>query len=194
MRWPSLLLVLSFGLFGLGSQAAATEVAGVNFADRITLGDSELMLNGAGMRNRLMFKVYAIGLYLPQKSDTVSSALASKGPRRIQIVTLREISGEQLADALIEFLHKNLSKDELRKLDTRIETLRSTMLKFSASPEKTRIQLDYLPDTGTRLIVNNSQHGKDIPGEDFFNALMRVWLGEHVAQESLREALLGRKD
>lgn len=190
-RWRVLLLQIA--LLGLSASANAAEIAGVSFDDKVKLGDSELVLNGAGMRNKLMFKVYAMGLYLPQRADTSSDVLISTGPRRIQIVTLREISGEQLAEALMEFLHLNLSAAELEKLNPRIETLRSTMLSIGKSPERTRIRLDYLPASGTRLTVGGEQKGTDIPGEDFFTALLKVWFGKHVAQESLRDALLGRK-
>ncbi|MDP5238078.1 chalcone isomerase family protein [Uliginosibacterium sp. 31-16] len=186
-------LLLQITLFGLSASALAMDVAGVSFEEKTRLGDSELVLNGAGMRNKLVFKAYAMGLYLPQKIDTAAGVLASKGPRRIQLVTLRDLTAEQLADALIEFVHKNHSAAELEKLNPRIETLRGIMLGIGKAPEKTRIRLDYFPASGTRVYVGNEQKGADIPGEDFYAALLKIWLGEHVPQESLRDALLGRK-
>ena len=192
MRWQALLL--SFALLGLGAHANATEVEGINFADRITLGDSELVLNGAGVRVKMLFKVYALGLYLPQKSSTAGQVLASKGPRRIQIITLRTLTAEQLAEALVEFMRKNQGVAELAALQPRIDTLRSTMMSIGKVPAKTRIRLDYLPASGTRVFVDDEQKGADIPGEDFYLGLLRIWLGEHVPQASLREALLGNKE
>ena len=47
--------------------AMAAEVAGVKLDDSISLGGKTLVLNGAGVRTRAVFKVYAMGLYLTKK-------------------------------------------------------------------------------------------------------------------------------
>jgi hypothetical protein len=54
------------------------------------------------------------------------------------------------------------------------------------------VHLDFLPETGTRLTLGGKQQGKDIPGEDFFNALLRIWLGDKPIQNNLKDALLGK--
>jgi len=48
--------------------AAAVEVAGVKFDDKTRVGPGELVVNGAGLRKKAVFKVYAMALYLPEKS------------------------------------------------------------------------------------------------------------------------------
>ena len=50
-----LLFLIVFSAFG-------AEVAGVILPDT----DNQLVLNGAGLRKRAFFQVYAIGLYLPE--------------------------------------------------------------------------------------------------------------------------------
>ncbi|MEC5399751.1 chalcone isomerase family protein [Uliginosibacterium sp. H1] len=190
LRASSVLLVAIAILLVQNSQA--TEVGGVKLDDKVSVAGQELVLNGAGLRTRLMFKVYVIGLYLPVKTDSASTALAGNPPRRVQIVTLRELSGEQLADSLVESLQKNLSKPELEALGSRIESFRKTMLAVGKAPEKTVIRLDYLPERGTRLTVAETQRGEDIPGAEFYQALLRIWLGAQPAQEDLRAALLGK--
>lgn len=185
-------LVLAVSLFWASAASQAAEVAGVHFDDKTSLAGQELRLNGAGLRSRLMFKVYAMGLYLPQAAEQASTALAQKGPKRVQIVTLRELSAEQLADALVDGIKKNHNKAEQDKLAGRIEALRTTMLSIGKVAEKTRIRLDYLPASGTRIWVGNEQRGADIPGEDFQAALLRIWIGEQAAQDSLRAQLLGQ--
>ncbi|MDQ8024058.1 MAG: chalcone isomerase family protein [Moraxellaceae bacterium] len=190
LRAASVLLVAAAVLAMQVSQAA--EVAGVKLDDKASVAGQELVLNGAGLRTRLMFKVYVIGLYLPAKTDSTSTALAGAPPRRVQIVTLRELSGEQLADSLVEGLQKNLSRPELDALGSRIENFRKTMLAVGKAPERTVIRLDYLPDRGTRLTVADTQRGEDIPGAEFYQALLRIWLGAEPAQADLRAALLGK--
>jgi hypothetical protein len=171
---------------------AAIDVAGVKFDDTARVGAGETALNGAGMRNRAFFKVYALGLYLPQKVSSSADALAAKGPKRIAIVTLRDLTAEQFVDALIEALKKNHDEAALAALQPRIDQFRSIMMSVGNAPEKTAVNLDWLPETGTRLIFNGAQKGADIPGEDFYRALLRIWLGDKPAQDDLKEKLLGK--
>ena len=171
---------------------AALEVAGVKFDDKATVGASDTVINGAGMRKRAFFKVYAIALYLPQKQAAVADVLAAKGAKRIAIVTLRDLTAEQFVDALLEALKKNHDETTLTALQPKIEQFRSTMLSIGNAPEKSVVNLDWLPDTGTRLSFNGAQKGSDISGEDFYRALLRIWLGDKPAQDDLKEHLLGK--
>lgn len=171
---------------------AATEISGVKFADKTKLGAAELQLNGAGQRSRLFFKVYAIGLYLPEKRTAVADVLALKGPKRLHIVTLRELTAEQFGDALAEGIQRNHTDAEMAALKTRIEDFKLAMLAMKKTAEGSVVDIDWLPESGTRLIVGGKQQGKDIPGEDFYNALLMIWLGPKPAQDDLKEALLGK--
>ncbi len=171
---------------------AALEVAGVKFEDKVKVGAGDTVINGAGLRNRAFFKVYALGLYLPQKASTTADVLAAKGAKRIAIVTLRDLTAEQFVDALIEALKKNHDEAALKALQPRIDQFRSTMLTIGNAPEKSVVNLDWLPDTGTRLSFNGAQKGADIAGEDFYRALLRIWLGDNPAQDDLKEKLLGK--
>ncbi len=171
---------------------AALEVAGVKFDDNARVGAGDTVINGAGLRNRVFFKVYAIGLYLPQKVTTAADALAAKGAKRIAIVTLRDLTAEQFVDALLEALKKNHDEATLTALQPKIEQFRSTMLSIGNAPEKSVVNLDWLPDSGTRLSFNGAQKGSDITGEDFYRALLRIWLGDKPAQDDLKDKLLGK--
>src|SRR5882672_8064195 len=59
---------------GITSALAQTvEVAGVKFEPTVQLDGATLLLNGAGVRTRAIFKVYAAGLYVPQKSTDAAT-------------------------------------------------------------------------------------------------------------------------
>lgn len=170
---------------------AAVEVAGVKFEDRVKVGAGDTVLNGAGLRVKVFFKVYSIALYLPQKQTTTAAVLAAKGPKRIAIVTLRDLTAEQFVDSLIEALTKNHDAATMTALKPRIDQFRKDMLSIGNAPEKSVVNLDWLPDSGTRLSFNGSAKGADIPGEDFYSALLRIWIGEDPAQANLKDLLLG---
>ncbi len=182
------LLLLALSLPAL----AAVEVAGVKFDDKAKVGAGDTVINGAGMRKRAFFKVYAIGLYLPQKAASAADAINAKGAKRIAIVTLRDLTAEQFVDALIEALKNNHDETALKALQPKIDQFRSTMLAIGNAPEKSVVNLDWLPDSGTRLTFNGTAKGTDISGEDFYRALLRIWLGDKPAQDDLKEHLLGK--
>ena len=172
--------------------AHAADVAGVRFDDRSTVAGSDLALNGAGLRTRFMVKVYAMGLYLPRRADTADAVASQPGPKRIQIVTLRELSAEDFANALIDGIRKNHSDTEFAGLQSRAEEFRSILLGLKTAPSGTQVRIDWLPASGTRLSINNEIRGKDISGEDFYRALMRIWIGDKPVDEDLKNALLGK--
>jgi hypothetical protein len=181
-----LLLALALPAF------AALEVAGVKFDDKAKVGAGDTVINGAGMRKRAFFKVYAIGLYLPQKAASAADAINAKGAKRIAIVTLRDLTAEEFADALIAALKNNHDEAALKALQPKIDQFRGTMLTLGNAPEKSVVHLDWLPDSGTRLTFNGAAKGADISGEDFYRALLRIWLGDKPAQDDLKEQLLGK--
>src|SRR5207248_7002315 len=90
----------------------AAEVGGVKLDGRISVAGHDLALNGAGIRTRVVFKVYVASLYLPQPAKDLPAVLAG-APRRIQLNMLRGLSADQLVDALNEGLEANNSSDEL---------------------------------------------------------------------------------
>ena len=187
-------LVVALALCWLTQAAAmaAVEVGGVNFADKAKVGESELALNGAGMRAKFFLKVYAMGLYVPEKKSSAADLIYGKGARRMHIVTLRDLSAEDFAKALVDGIHKNFDDKDFVALKARTEALQQTILSLKAAPKGAQIYLDWLPASGTRLSFNGEKRGDDLPGEDFYQALLRIWLGDYPAAQDLKEALLGK--
>lgn len=171
--------------------AQALDVAGTHFDDQIRLGGSELLANGGGLRSRFFIKVYAAALYLPQHQAEADAALAAKGPKRIAIVLLRDLSAHQFVEALQEGIARNASEAELAALKDRLEQFSAAMLGVGEAARGTVITLDWLPESGTRLSVGGRTTGRDIAGEDFYRALLRIWLGPRPVQNDLKQGLLG---
>jgi hypothetical protein len=53
------------------------------------------------------------------------------------------------------------------------------------------IALDWT-GAATQLVIDGKPAGRPIAGEDFYRALLRIWLGEKPVQEDLKKALLGQ--
>jgi hypothetical protein len=170
---------------------AAIDIAGVKFEDKTQAGAAELSLNGAGLRKKAFFKVYAIGLYLAERKNSADGVLAAKGAKRIHIVTLRDLTAEQFADALMDALRDNNTAAELAAIKPAADEFRATLLSLKSAPSGTTIVIDCTPEGGTQLAANGQPRGKAIAGEDFQRALLKVWLGSKPVQDDLKDALLG---
>ena len=174
----------------------AAEVAGVKLEDRVRIvpAGPELVLNGAGIRTRVFFKVYVGGLYLAEKKSAAADVLALAGPKRVSMTMLRDLTAQQLSEALAEGLRNNASAAEQEALKTRVDELLGIMNSLGEAKQGNVIQLDFLPGAGTRVTVNGQVRGKPIAGEDFYRALLRIWLGEKPADADLKKAMLGQPD
>lgn len=181
------LLLVAF----LAAPALAAEVAGVKVDDRIKLESGELVLNGAGLRTKAFFKVYVAGLYLAAKKTSADEVLALPGAKRISMRMMRDLSAKQLTDALDEGIRDNTSPAEQESLKARVAELTATMSALQSAKEGDVIALDWVPGSGTRILLNGEPRGKPIAGEDFYQALLRIWLGENPISGSLKKALLG---
>jgi hypothetical protein len=191
MKKAIAILLLALSLPAL----AALEVAGVKFDDNAKVGAGDTVVNGGGVHNVLFIKGYAMALYLQQKTAAAAEALAMKGAKRLRIVLLRDASGETFADALPSGIRKNHSEQEVGPLNARIEALKATLLAIATTSKGTVIHFDWLPEIAggvTRLTVNGERKGDDIAGEDFYRAVLKIWLGEHPVQDDLKEKLLGK--
>ena len=196
MRWLFPFLLACCG-FAAAQQPGGVDVAGVRFDSRAQIGGTEVLLNGAGLRGVLGFKFYVIGLYLPQRQQGSEQALRAAGAKRLQIVTMFDLNAELVAAGLTKGIRRNLREEEFSELQPRVDMLRAAVRATRQAAAGSLIQFDWIPAADgrggyTRLSVNAQPRGEDIPGEDFYQALLKVWLGEKVNDTKLRDALLGR--
>ena len=175
----------------LAAPALAAEVAGIKVDERIKLESSELVLNGAGLRTKAFFKVYVAGLYLAEKKTSANDVLVVPGPKRVSMRLMRDLSAKQLVDALEEGIRDNTPAAERESLKDRVADLSTLMSSLQSAKEGDVIALDWVPGTGTRIVLNGAARGKSIPGEDFYRALLRIWLGDDPVSKDLKKALLG---
>ena len=193
--FAGIMMLSALTVWSVCAQADTTPgavVSGVRFEPTQRVANVDLQLNGAGLRKKLFISVYAMGLYVPSKAASIELLNKQTGPRRILIATLRDLSGEQFEDALVKAINKRQEPAKLAKLQARLDEFSRTLLSIKTLPEGARIQLDWLPDSGTVLTVNGTQQGKPIAGEDFYQALLDIWLGGDPIQDSLKTDLLAK--
>jgi hypothetical protein len=171
--------------------AVAAELDGVRLDDRVTAGTQELQLNGMAVRTRFFFKVYVAGLYLPQKTQSAQAVFDMPGTKRMTLVMLRDVDSDAFTKSLRAALHDSNSAADLERLKPQIDALFAAIQRIGEAKKGATIVLDFAPGAGTTLLVNGAVEAKQIPGDDFFTALLRIWLGEGPVAANMKKALLG---
>ncbi|HLU77351.1 MAG TPA: chalcone isomerase family protein [Burkholderiales bacterium] len=182
--------LLAAALLSASIAQAAVQVGGVDFQPELGAQKGMLALNGAGLRTRVGFKVYAMGLYLRAPLTDAAAIIGDKGEKRIRIVLTRDLEAKQFGDALLTGLEKNHEPDELAALKPATDALIGALAAVGEVASGTEILLDQLANGATRLVVNGQQQGHDIADVKFYPALLRIWLGVRPADHDLRDALL----
>jgi hypothetical protein len=173
--------------------AQAVEVGGVKIDDSAKVAGKELKLNGAGVRTRALFKVYSMGVYLPRKETTVEGVLAAGGPRRITIVMLREVNSDDFGQAFMTGINANTDKAEKGKLVNQMVKLGEIFQTVGSLKKGDTLTVDWVPEKGTLIELNGKPQSEALPDVAFFNALLKIWLGDKPADSSLKPLLLGAK-
>lgn len=170
--------------------ACALELADVSLPDKVKVWDTNLQLNGAGIRTKFFFKVYVAGLYLTQKQTIAENILADGQVHRVALHFKRELSSEKLLGAFNDAIEANSSAAELAEIDPQLKLMTQIFNNVKGVKEGDVIWLDYLPAAGTRISVNGMPQGM-VPGPSFNRALLKIWLGNKPVQDSLKEGMVG---
>jgi hypothetical protein len=172
---------------------ATVEVAGAKFDDIATVAGKELKLNGAGLRTKVIFKVYAAGLYLAEKKTTVPDVLGATGPRRVSIVMLRDVSSDDFGKSFMEGLSSNTDKIERTRILPQTMKFGEVFAQIQTLKKGDQMLLDWIPGEGTQCYLNGKKLGELMPDVAFYNAVLRIWLGDKPVDSSLKPALLGER-
>ena len=188
--WKSLGTYVLLALM-LTQNGFALDLAGVTIPEVVRVNNQDLKLNGAGIRYKALFKVYTAALYLPEKKNTVSDVLTSAGPRRIELVMLRDLSSEDFSRAFMHGIQNNSDKVEKTKI---IKQLLEFGEMFAAIPELKKgdvLILDWIPGTGTQADLNGKLVYETLSDQTFYNVLLKIWLGEKPVDRKLKSQMLG---
>jgi hypothetical protein len=173
--------------------AAAAEIGGVKFDDTNKLAGKELKLNGLGLRTKFIVKVYAAGLYLPEKSKSVEEILKMDGPRRMTLIMMREVSSDAFGSAFMDGLNANVDKADKTKIVTQISKFGEMFATFDGLKKGDVLHLDWIPGQGTQCELNGKKVGELLPDLVFYNAVLKIWLGDKPVDSGLKPHLLGGK-
>jgi Chalcone isomerase-like len=186
----SAIVLASLLALSIVGEVRAAEVAGIKLEDSTNVGGTALVLNGAGLRTKLMLKIYVMGLYLPAKTKSADAVINSKQARLVRLVMKRDLGAATVWDAFDEGIQTNSSPAELKAISSELAQIEKLFKDLGEVKENDVIDVDFAPD-GTTSVSYQKQSKGTIPSAELQKALLKIWLGAKPVQKDLKEALLG---
>lgn len=184
------MIALAFSMAASG--VGAVDVEGVRLDDKINAGGHALVLNGAGVRTKLaVMKLYVGALYLPAKKTDADDIIKDAGAKRIAMHVLAdELTAKDLTASLNNAIAANHIPAEIALIESRLRDLNRMMSTVGILKKGATVMLDYNPAIGTRITINGEEK-LVIKGEDFYQAMLRIWIGRKPVDGRLKSTLLG---
>ncbi|WP_079417576.1 chalcone isomerase family protein [Thiomonas intermedia] len=185
----ALLASLTAGLATPSAQALTLH--GVDIPPQVEVGGKTLTLNGAGTRYVFLFKVYTAALYLPQKSTQPQAIYTMAGPKELKLTMLRDVSGKELGDKLNEGIKNNLSPQEFSAFIPSLVQLGGLFAQKNQIKTGETVTIQEIPGKGSTIAIDGMPSGGQFTEPQFFNSMLKIWLGKDPAEDRLKQALLG---
>ncbi len=183
--------LLAVALLAAVAAAPAATIAEQHFDDHIRLAESDLVLNGVGLRAVAWLQGYAAGLYLGERAATAEAVLAVRGPKRVRMKMMVEVESKEFVKAFGKGMQRNLSEAEHTALKPRMEKFDRIVAGLVKLRKGDVVDLDYLPSRGLVLSLNGRPRGEPLPGEDLYAGLLKIFIGTRPVDTKLKAGLLG---
>lgn len=182
-------LISSFAILITALALPTTKVSAADLPRSLDVGQSELALNGWGVRQKSFVKLYVGGLYLTTPSGDAESIINADEAMAIRIeITSGFVSQAKMAAALNEGF-QNSTNGRTAALRKEIEQFQACFADDITKGDE--FSIVYLPSVGVVVSKNGRQKGV-IEGLAFKKALFGIWLGDRPADEGLKNAMLAQ--
>jgi len=187
MRMNQLMIVVVL-VFFMAIPVNAARIEGVLFNDSMIIQEKTLTVRGVGLlRYMVVIKAYVGAFYMDKNHQT--GQVFANVPKRIELEYFHAIPASDFVKSTAIMIEKNVSPDQFNKILPQLEMMNS--LYRDVHPGD-RYAATYLPGIGTELALNAKPLGI-VPGFEFANAYLSIWLGENPIDKGFRDHLLGKK-
>ncbi len=179
-------LIMTLALVAGPLQAA--KVGGITLDESITVGSTDTLYNGAGLRKKLFIKLYVGSLYLTTPSSDANAIINADEAMAIRLNILSDLlTRDKLLSALKEGFDK-ATDGNTAPIQPQIDQM-IALMQDKVSPGDT-LTLAYEPGVGTHVMRDGNALSV-IEGLPFKAALFGIWLSDKPAQKSLKSDMLG---
>ncbi|ABV37713.1 conserved hypothetical protein [Shewanella sediminis HAW-EB3] len=179
-------LLLAGSLLLTGS-ASAKEISGVDVAEHIAIESTQLQLNGAGVRSKFFIDLYVGSLYLPTRTDNITTILDAPTSAVRLNITSGMITSDKMRDAINDGF-EDATDGNTAEIQTEIDAFMALFSDEIKEGDQFTLATD---KTLGVTAYKNGEAQATIGGEAFRVALLKIWLGFSPAQSSLKKAMLG---
>ena len=173
--------------------AEAMQIESIHYAPTTEVAGDSLTLNGAALRKKLFFKVYAAGLYVKTPTQDVNAVMNETDAARVRLGLLRDVSGESFIEALDDGLKANLTPKKEQAVAKELDELRTLMKQIGDVKVNDLVDFDYVPNKGTMVSLNGKPVGQTIGGgRALYNAVLAIWLGDKTIDNTLKSGMMGQ--
>lgn len=187
-------LAASLGTLAWPMQAlaqATVKVDGVEVATSSVVRGKKLVLNGAGVRRRGYYKSNIVALYLPERLTTLDTIMKLDGPRRIQMLLLRDFSQSTVSRIFLADFKQAATDTEFKTLINEVAEIGAIYNNVKRVEQGDKVNIDWQPGAGIIASLNDRQlNEKPINSELAYQIYLRMFMGPTVPEE-LRNRLLG---
>lgn len=167
-------------------------VAGVVLPQAIDSALGHLQLNGAGLRRRLLARVYVLSLYTPRKVTSFEAAADPRMPRRLHFIFQRDVSRREFSDVIIKAISSSSTPLEIAQAGVGIAKLGEMVNSRKVLKSGDSLSVDWVPGQGTQILVNGKPEGELIADHALNLAVLRIFLGARPVDVRLKDELLGK--
>lgn len=186
MKKITSLILLVFLIINL---SADTKVAGVTVEDELSSGGTDYSLVGAGIRTKVILRLYVGSLYTDRAIEDEYDVL--RGPAS-SVIRLDIISGlitsELMQETIIEGFEKAMSGDT-SSLQSQIDDF----IGVFSEPISKGDQFTFISTPGTGVVAYKGDRKlTDIGNDRFREVLFTIWLGPDPADKKLKKGMLDK--
>ena len=191
-RFSIIFVALLFANMSFNSSLFAKEVAGVELEEvaRLSVDNTQLVLNGSAVRLEAQHAVYVGGLYLKKQASSLKEIITDPNPKRFLFYcSTSQISSDKLISAWEQGFAINYSEQQIEKMKPMINEFNKVWR--AGLSEGDEVWVDFIPTEGTKISING-ELVSEIAGDDFYHAFLKTWLGPHPFSSKMKNALLGK--
>ncbi|MFA0811226.1 TonB family protein [Microbulbifer epialgicus] len=151
------------------------------------------LLNGLALEQQFNKELYIAAIYSENLSDDSAALLNSDLPRRLEVrVLANSLPARRFRNQWMESIAINNRSDTL---SSQAETMVTFANLFKGRFLRgDQLAIDYATDTGITTVTLNGITLGEINDQDFFNTLMRAWIGPVPPSTDFRDGLLAGGD
>lgn len=181
MRADARALLMAFVLCATPRAEAGTRTAETQTAAMPDAAVPKLALAGCATRRVLLFSLYDLRLYLPQRTATAAAAFDPKLPKfmELQVTYPGNVPGDLPGSWRKRFEERHLPPALIADLERLYQNLAGGDV----------LSIDYRPGRGSLVRLNGATQTAD-HGTDLMDSLLDIWMGPRALHPEMRTQLL----